>query len=78
MIRDRLVIGLLDKSVCEQIQLKDDLTLEKAKEMALHHELVKKQNDSTKQVDAVKFKKGKGIPTTIRKERSKSLRPKEK
>ena len=29
-IRDRLVIGLKDKTVCQKLQLKEDLTLEKA------------------------------------------------
>ena len=42
-IRDKLVIRLLDKDVCEKLQLKTDLTLEKAKEIALYHELIKKQ-----------------------------------
>ena len=35
-----------------------DLTLEKAKEIALHHKLIKKQNEGTSaQLDVVKFKK---------------------
>ena len=36
-VRDKLVLGLLDKEVSEKLQLKTDLTLEKAKEIALHH-----------------------------------------
>ena len=58
-IRDKLVIGLLDKEVCEKLQLKTDLTLEKAKEIALHHELIKKQNEgfASAQLDVVNFKK---------------------
>lgn len=44
MIRDRIVIGLLDKEVCQKLQLKDDLTLDKAVELARSHELIKKQN----------------------------------
>ena len=55
-IRDKLVLGLLDKEVCEKSQLKTDLILEKAK--ALHHELIKKQNEgASAQLDVVKFKK---------------------
>lgn len=58
-IRDRLVIGLKDKTVCQKLQLKEDLTLEKAKEIALNHELVKKQNTEIAQVDFVKKHKQK-------------------
>ena len=43
-IRDRLVIGLKDTEVCKKLQLKEDLTLTKAQEMARNHELIKLQN----------------------------------
>ncbi|KAK3085333.1 hypothetical protein FSP39_001659 [Pinctada imbricata] len=42
-IRDRLVIGIRDKELSEKMQLRADLTLEKACEMARNSELVKSQ-----------------------------------
>ncbi|XP_052817965.1 uncharacterized protein K02A2.6-like [Mya arenaria] len=59
-IRDRLVIGILDKKLSERLQLKSDLTLDKAIELARQNELVKSQikdQMSSKLVDAVKAKK---------------------
>ena len=56
-IRDKLVLGLLDKEVCEKSQLKTDLILEKAKKIALHHKLIKKQNEGASAQLDVKFKK---------------------
>ena len=56
-IRYKLVIRL-DKTVCENLQLKTDMTSEKAKKIVLHHELTKKQNEGdSAQLDVVKFKK---------------------
>lgn len=43
-IRDRLVIGILDKHVSEKLPLLADLTLAKDIEIARHSELVKSQN----------------------------------
>ena len=43
-IRDRIVIGILDKKVSRDLQMKSDLTLERAIETARHSELVKSQN----------------------------------
>ena len=42
-IRDRLVIGILDKELSEKLQLRSDLTLEKAVETARQSEMVKSQ-----------------------------------
>lgn len=42
-IRDRLVIGISDKELSEKLQLRSDLTLEKAVEIARQSEMVKSQ-----------------------------------
>ena len=42
-IRDRLVIGILDRELSEKLQLTPELTLEKAVDMARQFELVKSQ-----------------------------------
>ena len=56
-IRYKLVLRL-DKAVCEKLQLKTNMTSEKAKEIALHYNLIKKQNEgASAQLDVVKFKK---------------------
>jgi hypothetical protein len=47
-IRDRLVLGLLDKEVSQKLQLETELTVKTAIETARHHELVKKQIHSQK------------------------------
>ena len=52
MIRDRLVAGILDKTVSEELQLKSDLTLAKAIEIARHSELVKGQMSQLNQAQA--------------------------
>jgi len=43
MVRDRLVVGLLDASLSEKMQLDPELTLDKALSMARHSEAVRKQ-----------------------------------
>ena len=43
MIRDRIIVGLLDSRLSEKLQLDADLTLEKAVNSARQSELVKKQ-----------------------------------
>ena len=43
MIRDRLVVGILDKSLSERLQLDPDLTLEKAKKMVCQREAIQEQ-----------------------------------
>lgn len=48
LIRDRLVIGLLDKTIREKLQLEDELTLEKAVRIARQAENIKIQNDEDK------------------------------
>lgn len=54
-IRDRLVIGITDKSISEKLQLKGDLTLDTALQMARQAEQVKShiKDQATKAVDAV-------------------------
>lgn len=42
-IRDRIVIGILDKSLSQKLQMKSDLTLDTAIQMARQSELVKVQ-----------------------------------
>ena len=48
-VRDRLVIGLLDKEVAQKLQLEDlsKMTLKYAVDTARHYELVKEQQTST-------------------------------
>ena len=48
MIRDRLVVGLLDCALSERLQLDPELTLEKAKRAARQKEAVKEQQQSLK------------------------------
>lgn len=48
MIRDRLVVGIRDKRLSEQLQLDPDLTLEKAVTRICQSEIVKKQQDLLK------------------------------
>ena len=45
MVRDRIVVGLLDDSLSEKMQLDSNLTLEKAVSMARQSEAVHKQQD---------------------------------
>ncbi|KAG7456363.1 hypothetical protein JOB18_035729 [Solea senegalensis] len=46
LIRDRLVVGLLDKGLSERMQLDAELTLDKAVRMARQSEEVKEQQVS--------------------------------
>lgn len=48
MVRDRLVVGLRDKKLSEQLQLDSELTLERAETRARQSEQVKKQQDLLK------------------------------
>ncbi|KAI5621586.1 hypothetical protein C0J50_18855 [Silurus asotus] len=48
MVRDRLVVGLTDKRLSEQLQLDPELTLEKAVVRVRQSELVKKQQEQLK------------------------------
>ena len=54
-VKDRLVIGLLDKEVAQKLQLEDlsKVTLKYAVDTARHYELVKEQQTSTSSVNAV-------------------------
>lgn len=46
LIRDRLVVGLLDRSLSEKLQLDADLTLDKAVNTARNSEAVKSQQEA--------------------------------
>lgn len=60
MNRDRIVIGLLGKDVCQKLELKEILTLDKVIEVAMSHELTRKRNrQPLGSVDAVR--KGKNF-----------------
>ena len=48
MIRDRLVVGILDKTLSERLQLDPALTVEKAKQMIRQHEAVQEQQQVLK------------------------------
>ena len=52
-IRDRLVIGILDKELSLELQLKADLTLGNCVDRVRKSEMVKKQNEVVKGVDHV-------------------------
>ena len=52
-IRDRFVIGILDKVLLLELQLKADLTLENCIDRVRNSEMVKKQNEVVKGVDHV-------------------------
>ena len=43
-MRDRILIGIRDKQVSQKLQMRSDLTLRTAIEMARHCELIKSQN----------------------------------
>ena len=67
-IRDRIVIGILDKGVSQKLQLKSDLTLEVAIQIARQSEMVKSQvtdqnSLASKDVEEVHSKKK---PTNLR------------
>ena len=53
MIRDRIVVGLHDSSLSEKLQLKADLTLEKAITSTRQRELVKKQQKVVRAEDTL-------------------------
>ena len=57
-IRDRLVLGLRDKALSEQLQMEEELTLSLAVDKCRHKEMIQLQNksDSTKMVAAVQQK----------------------
>ena len=60
-IRDRIVCGIKDKTLSKELQLKADLTLSKAIELARHHELVSAQSaelNGAHQMDEVKKHQG--------------------
>ena len=48
MIRDRLVVGIRDKSLSERLQMETELTLEKAKRLIRQREAVKEQGTTLK------------------------------
>ena len=60
-IRDRIVCGIRDKNLSKEMQLKPDLTLDKAVELARHHELVSAQtaqlHSNTQTMDEVQRKR---------------------
>ena len=82
-IRDRIVIGILNKNLSQKLQLKSHLTLETAIQIAHQSEMVKSQATdqnslASKDVDEARSKK---TPVTIlwRKEKGrKSIHPKNK
>jgi hypothetical protein len=49
-IRDRIVVGILDKNLSEKLQIEQDLTLEKCVTMARNIEIVKNQIRSQQDV----------------------------
>ena len=78
-IRDRLVVGLLDKKLQEKLQLISDLTLGKALEVARTHEQVKSQMRETVSADEARCLdpptcgRGRGRNTANRGQRGREL-----
>ena len=68
MVRDRIVVGLKDKTLSGKIQLKADLTLEKAINQARQKELVRQQQGIIRQEE----------PSASNADRVKSTRPRPK
>ena len=68
LIRDRIVVGIRDKNLSEKLQLESDLTLEKAVNLFLQRETVRKQqeflNAEEKFIGYVKKMKGKPWSST--------------
>ena len=61
-IRDRIVIGILEKSLSQKLQMRSDLNLDTATQMACQSKLVKFQvagQSDTKHLGEVHQKKGK-------------------
>lgn len=56
LIRDRLVVGLLDKKLNQNLQLEDNLTLQRAIQVARQSEDIKNQTEP-QTVDRVQFKR---------------------
>lgn len=56
LIRDRLVVGLLDKKLNQKLQLEDNLTLQRAVQVARQSEEIKNQTEP-QSVDRVQFKR---------------------
>ncbi|XP_067948902.1 uncharacterized protein [Watersipora subatra] len=52
-IRDRLVVGLLDKELSAKLQLEENLDLSKAIYMSRHHELVKSEVAKQVEIDSI-------------------------
>ena len=59
-IRDRLVVGILDKTISEELQMKSDLTLEKAIQIARQSEIVKSQLTQQQPHTVSEINKGRG------------------
>ena len=77
LIRDRLAVGIRNKALSEKMQLTEDLTLEKAIDMAVQKELVSKQNKDLQfhngqkpSVSALKKGQGKGHKPKYQKQKS--------
>ena len=68
MVRDRIVVGLKDKTLSEKLQLEADLTLEKAINQARQKELVRQQQGIIRQEG----------PSASNVDRVKSTRPRPK
>ncbi len=48
MIRDRLVVGIRDKTLSQRLQMESDLTLGKAKRLIMQKEAVREQESVLK------------------------------
>ena len=74
-IRDKLVLGLVDSEISEKLQLEDNLTLERAIQIAKRDDSVKKQLKEQRHVDAVgRGRKERG--GQVQKERQGGAKPK--
>ena len=73
MIRDRLVVGILDKGLSEKLQMYPELTLEQAKTMVRQKEAVHEHQQVLKGVNdgAVEGLRSKGASDGVEEQRCK-------
>ena len=54
LLRDRIVVGIRDRAISQRMQMDPDLTLEKAKKMAMQSAAVKEQQSLFKELEGDK------------------------
>ena len=62
MIRDRILVGIIDEALSKRLQLDPDLTFEKAKKIVRQQEAVNEQQQVLKGMEDVTLDKAQGRP----------------